>query len=150
MFPLTKESPCFLRCCLKFCVSPSPGDSSEPLVVFPIGGRGWSDGWEGSKSGEGAAAEPKVQEVVVASLSCTITGDRLIRLGSEWVTGNREKGTCLFRILIGANKIGRTCAISPDSPLSQNLTHPRRDLSQDFGENKDWRQKKGERRRKNR
>lgn len=100
IYPLTKDS------CLLCCLPPSPGDSPEPLMGFPIGGRAWSDGWGRSKSSEGAVGEPWVQEELVASLSCTMTGDRLIRLGSELVTGKRGKGTCLLRILIGARYIG--------------------------------------------
>jgi hypothetical protein len=46
--------------------------------------------------------QERFDEVVVSSLSCTTTGDRLIMLGSEKVTGKREKGICLFLILISA------------------------------------------------
>ena len=109
VFLLTKGS-CLL-CCLCAPLSPMPEGSSEPLLCFPIKGRGWSDGWKRSKV-EGCAkaawcAEEEKESfgaVEVASLSCTTTGDRLIRWGSERRSGESEEGKSagLFRILIGA------------------------------------------------
>lgn len=91
-----------------------PEGSSQPLLGFPIEGSDWSDGWQRSKLHDAAwpwsTAEEEEEEcfaaVEAASLSCTTTGDRLIRCGSDRGSGESDAGksTGLFRILIGAKQ----------------------------------------------
>lgn len=91
-----------------------PEGSSQPLLCFPIEGRDWSDGWQRSKLHEAAwrwstaeeGEEERFAAVEAASLSCTTTGDRLIRCGSDRGNGDTDDGksTGLFRILISAKQ----------------------------------------------
>ena len=72
------------------------------------------DGWQRSKLHEAAwrwsTAEEEEEEgecfaaVEAASFSCTTTGDRLIRCGSDRGESDDGKRTGLFRILIGAKQ----------------------------------------------